>query len=91
VRNGKRAVELATKGCELRQWRNPFDLSALAAAYAESGDFESAIRREEKSLELAGADAAYGQWSQERRDLYRRKIPFRNRLATNLQSGTPKR
>lgn len=91
VRNGKRAVELATKACELSQWRDPFHLIALGAAYAESGDFQSAIRCEVKSLELAGADVAFRKRSQERQEMYRKKIPFHSRLATNVLGGPQKR
>ena len=91
VRNGKRAVELATKACELSQWRDPFHLIVLGAAYAESGDFRSAIRCEEKSLELAGADVAFRKRSQERQELYRKKIPFHSRLARNVLGGAKNR
>jgi tetratricopeptide (TPR) repeat protein len=91
VRDGKRAVDLATKACELSHWRDPGDLFVLGAAYAESSDFESAISCEAKSLELYGRDASFRQASQLRQELYRRKIPFHNRFATNVQSGTQKR
>ncbi len=40
LRDGKRAVELATKACELTKWNDFNSLSALAAAYAEVGDFK---------------------------------------------------
>ena len=42
IRNGKRAVELATRACELSEWKKPHIVSTLAAAHAESGDFEQA-------------------------------------------------
>ncbi len=42
-RNGKQAVEDATKACELRGWKDPDDLTALSAAYAEAGDFDAAF------------------------------------------------
>ena len=41
VRDGKRAVELATKAAELSSYTVPHILSTLAAAYAETGDFEN--------------------------------------------------
>lgn len=53
LRDGKRALELALKACELTQHQQAHVLSTLAAAYAECGDFESARTWSQKSLELA--------------------------------------
>ena len=39
VRDGKQAVLVATRTCELTQWKNANDLDTLAAAYAEVGRF----------------------------------------------------
>jgi tetratricopeptide (TPR) repeat protein len=44
VRDGKRALELATKACEATNFSQPHILSTLASAYAEVGDFENAIK-----------------------------------------------
>jgi tetratricopeptide (TPR) repeat protein len=52
IRDGKRAVELATKACEMTDFKQPSPIDTLAGAYAESGDFESAIASEEKALKL---------------------------------------
>ena len=38
-RDGKRAVESATRACELTDWKKAGHLDTLAAAYAECGDF----------------------------------------------------
>ena len=51
-------------------------LDTLAAAYAESGDFDSAVKWETKAIELetdANEKAEYG----ERLELYQDKKPFR--------------
>jgi tetratricopeptide (TPR) repeat protein len=53
VRNGRRAIKLATKANELTDNKAPHILSTLAAAYAESGDFEAARTWSKKSVELA--------------------------------------
>jgi tetratricopeptide (TPR) repeat protein len=44
LRDGKKAVEYATKACEVTGFAESHILSTLAAAYAEAGDFENAIK-----------------------------------------------
>lgn len=56
VRDGKRAVELATKACELTEFQAAHILSTLAAAYAEAGDFEKAKEWVQKGIDLNEAD-----------------------------------
>jgi tetratricopeptide (TPR) repeat protein len=45
-RDGKKAVESATKACQLDGWENADHLDTLAAAYAEAGDFNSVCKWE---------------------------------------------
>ena len=52
VRNGEQAVSSATRACELTDWKDPHCLSTLAAAHAESGQFEEAVERQQKAIEL---------------------------------------
>ena len=51
VRNGHRAVSLALKACRLSGWTNAFAIDTLAAAYAESGQFNEAIRYEQLAIQ----------------------------------------
>jgi tetratricopeptide (TPR) repeat protein len=56
LRDGKKAVELATKAADLTSYQVPHILSTLAAAYAETGDFENAKKWSAKSIEVAEDD-----------------------------------
>jgi tetratricopeptide (TPR) repeat protein len=53
VRDGKRAVQLATQACEATDYEKPHILSTLAASYAETGDFATAIKWSEKAVEFS--------------------------------------
>ncbi len=53
LRDGARALKLATKAAEASGYETPHILSTLAAAYAETGDYENAAKWSQKSVELA--------------------------------------
>ena len=78
-RDGKKAVELATKACELTQWKVCQVFDILAAAYAETGDFDKAIEWEEKALKDEEYEKKYGNEARERLNLYQDKKPFRDK------------
>jgi tetratricopeptide (TPR) repeat protein len=52
LRNGKRAVELAIKACELSDWMDGNIIGTLAAAHAETGNYKEALRWQGKALLL---------------------------------------
>ena len=51
VRNGAEAIKYATKANKLAEWKNPYYLSTLAAAYAEVGKFDDAAKWSRRALE----------------------------------------
>lgn len=61
VRDGKRAIELATRACELTDFKAPHILSTLAAGYAETGDFETATQWSDKAVALARQEVEAGE------------------------------
>ncbi len=74
-RDGKKAVESARKACDLTDWKDATSLDTLAAAYAESGDFDKAVKWQIKALELVPAD--YKKDLEARLKLYRAKKAYR--------------
>ena len=48
--DGKKALELALKACELSDWKKLDYLDTLAAAYARVGDFENAVKWQERVI-----------------------------------------
>jgi len=53
VRNGPRAVQLATQAAQATGNTNPAILRTLAAAYAQDGQYSDAIRTAQRALELS--------------------------------------
>jgi serine/threonine-protein kinase len=78
VRDGKRAIEHATAAYE----RNPIKdrcLDVLAAAYAEAGQFEDAVRYQTRALESPKLRADLKTAFTQRLELYQQKKPFREK------------
>ncbi len=53
IRDGKRSLEYAEKSAQLSDYSQAHILSTLAAAYAETGNFEKAIEWSTKAVEMA--------------------------------------
>jgi Flp pilus assembly protein TadD len=82
VRDGKRAVEHATRACELTASKTPSYIDTLAAAYAETGEFDKAVKYHEQALADPSFKKAHGKRVQERLDLYKRKKSYRDPTTT---------
>jgi tetratricopeptide (TPR) repeat protein len=76
-RDGKKAVELAIRACDLSEWKENYHLQALAATYAESGNFDKAVKMQEKALEPLGEGEEI-MTAESRLDFYKEKKPYRD-------------
>jgi protein O-mannosyl-transferase len=76
-RNGREAVRLATRACELTSDAKPLLIGTLAAAQAEAGDFQAAIAAAERAAVVAAS-------------LHLEKVAMRNRELLQLyRQGQP--
>lgn len=82
VRNGARALKLARKACEEFQFKEPNALDTLAAAYAETGDFRTAIKWEMQAVKLAEGNKEFQTEAEKRLALYKRSKPYREAVTS---------
>jgi tetratricopeptide (TPR) repeat protein len=79
-RNGKEAVELASRACQLDKWKDADQIDTLAAAQAEAGNFADAEHYQLKAISLLSADEALRPKFQARLKQYRAKQPVRQEI-----------
>jgi len=81
LRRGAEAVALGERICRTAAWKEPALLDSLAAAYAETKQFDKAVETASRALTLLGKDDTTGRAARltERLELYRRGRPFRGK------------
>ena len=77
VRDGKQAFADATLACDLTGYALPGYLDTLAVACAEVGNFEQAIRWQEKALEDVAFRREWGDNARAQLRLFRQRKPYR--------------
>ncbi len=79
LRDGKRAVELATRACEVTGRSSPSHLDTLAAAHAEAGDFETAVEVQREAIGMLPPGDPNAKGYRERQEAYKASKPYRDR------------
>ena len=83
LRRGEKALELALKACEVTNYQQAHILSTLAAAYAENGDFKTARKWSQKSVEI-GDDSLKDQLRKELAS-YEQEQPWREKQTPQVE------
>lgn len=83
-RNGKAAVQESLKACEITKWKYWYHLDTLAAAYAELGNFDNAIKYQMQALNSKGLP----DWS--RKDMQEHLRFFQQRKPWRVEPKLPK-
>jgi tetratricopeptide (TPR) repeat protein len=76
-RNGKEALEKSLRACELSNWESSDIVDTLAAAYAEVGDFDRAVKYQTQAISMSDTYGPERRKMEERLDLYREHKPYR--------------
>ncbi len=77
LRNGKGALEKSLRACELSNWESSDIVDTLAAAYAEVGDFDRAVKYQMQAISMSGTSGPERRKMEERLELYREHKPYR--------------
>lgn len=80
MRDGRRAVELATKACEFTKWKDARNIDTLAAAFAEAGNFSEAVKWQSHALDLSTDPVDVRSGMKKRLQLYQKHQAFHEEL-----------
>jgi Tfp pilus assembly protein PilF len=77
-RNGKQAVKDARAACSIMEWKDEHMIDTLAAAYAEAGDFNSAVQYAAQALAVKGISPDNAKLFQQHLALFQQHKPIRS-------------
>jgi tetratricopeptide (TPR) repeat protein len=84
LRNGRQAIAIATEACRLTGWQHPAALDALAAAQAEAGHWDDAVKTARRAVgEAKRRNSKEAPAYASRLALYEKKKPFRQPAKRN--------
>jgi hypothetical protein len=76
-RNGRQAVKDAKAACSIMAWKDENMIDTLAAAYAETGDFDSAAQYAAQALAIKGIEPVDSKRLQRHLTLFQQHRPIR--------------
>ena len=77
-RNGRQAVIDANAACSIMAWKDEDMIDTLAAAYAEAGDFDSAVRYAQQALSVKDIEPTDFKRIQQHLALFQQHKPLRS-------------
>lgn len=83
-RDGEKAIEMVTKACEAADWEDASFIDTLAAAYAEQGEFEAAVKYANQAVELVDGDKQ-GEYKK-RLELFEAEKPYTSQTGKSAES-----
>lgn len=88
-RNGKQAVELAEKAKAITGGQKAVVIGTLAAAYAEAGRFDDAIKTAEEAIQCATQhnEPEIAEINRKLLNYYKNKIPVRESIVTKIRKS----
>ncbi len=84
-RNGREAVQFARRACEMTKWKDADYLDTLAAAYAEAGNFEEAIKYQTQVLQMKGRFHQHRPGMEERLALFHQRKPYHRKSRADTE------
>jgi tetratricopeptide (TPR) repeat protein len=87
-RDGKKAMAYANRACRTTNWQHGLFLDTLAAACAEAGEFEAAVKWEKRALAATDLPAEEREEGQLVLQRYAAHQPFRTETAVAHQTTT---
>jgi Tfp pilus assembly protein PilF len=76
-RNGRQAIKDAKAACSIMVWQDEHTIDTLAAAYAETGDFNSAVQYAAQALAVKDIAPTDSKMIQRHLELFRQQKPIR--------------
>jgi len=77
LRNGAQAVKDAKAACSMLQWKDENTIDTLAVAYAEVGDFNSAVQYAQQALAIKNISAASSKMIRRHLESFQQHKPIR--------------